>query len=123
MAKEAYPVRATQPEVRQHIISMVGTGASAPTKLYGLGVTITRTSAGLYLLTWAESPGTFLGMTSGLGADTPSALVGFTLVRDTYDATSRSMEIRLTNTSDVATDLAAAQYIDLIVSFKETTAG
>lgn len=123
MAKEAYPVRATQPEVRQHIISMVGTGASAPTKLYGLGVTITRTSAGLYLLTWAENPGTFLCMAHTLGADTPSALVGYTLVRDTYDPATRSMEIRLSNTTDVVTDLAAAQYIDLIVCFKETTAG
>ncbi len=118
---DAYPLRATSPEVQFHPVLLTGTGAAAPTKtLGGNGLTVSRTSAGLYLLTWSENPGTFLGMVYGLGADTPSALVGFTLVRDTFTTASNSIEIRLTNTSDAVTDLAAAQYIDLIFMFKRT---
>lgn len=122
MGHQAYPVRGTQPELTAHIVRMVGTGASAPTKTYGDGITITRTSEGLYKLTWGSNPGTFLMWSASLGADTPSAVAGFTLSRDTYtrDATTGvcSMEFLLSEADNSVVDLQALQYIDLILWFR-----
>ena len=120
MGHQPYPLRGTQPELVAHPVSMEGTGASAPTKLYGNGVTITRTSEGLYKLTWASNPGTLVAWTSGLGAATPSALAGHTLSRDTFDSSAYSVEILLSEADDSVVDLADNQFIDCVFWFKTT---
>lgn len=112
--------KTTEPEQRDHILRLVGTGATAPTVEVGKGITVTRTGTGVYKITWDGNPGEFLGWTFGLGAATPGDIKGHTLIRDTYDATSRSIEISFFNAAEAAHDLAALEYFDLVFRFKET---
>ena len=51
MSIGAYKAKNTLPEVWCHHVRLLGTGASAPTKELGEGITVTRTSAGVYKLT------------------------------------------------------------------------
>ena len=120
MAQDAYPVRATAPECREHVIRLLGTGASAPTVQYGYGVTCTRTAAGVYKLTWSENPGVFLGASATLAAATPGDIKNHSVVFDTYDATTRTLELTFWDASAAAHDLAAVEYLHLIVRFKQT---
>jgi hypothetical protein len=43
-------------------VRILGTGAANPTKEIGQGVTVTRTSEGLYRFSFNENPGTFVGI-------------------------------------------------------------
>jgi hypothetical protein len=101
-----------------HPVSMEGTGATAPTKLYGNGVTITRTSEGLYKLTWASNPGTFVSWSWACGGATPSAMSGHTVSRDTFDTSTYSIEILLGEADDSVDDLEDNEFIDLVFWFK-----
>lgn len=114
---DAFPSKDMEPEVRHYIVRMVGTGASAPTKELGNGITITRAGVGRYLLTWKENPGKFLRALPGLQAATPGDLAGHTVIADTYDATAFALEVDLFNASFAAHDLAALEYIHLDVAF------
>lgn len=80
-------------EERLYPCRILGTGAAAPTKQAGPGVTVTRTSAGLYKVLFASNPGTFLGVRGhGFGAATPGDVVDLRLVRDTYDPATKAIE-------------------------------
>ena len=109
--------KSTIPDERRYRVRLLGTGASAPTKQLGNGVTVTRTAAGVYKLTFAKNPGTFVGFNANLGAATPSDVKGHTVTRDTpVDATTTTsayIEISLWNASDAADDLQATEYMDL----------
>ena len=120
MAYNAYPLLATQPEVRLHVIRLLGTGASVPTKEYGDGVTVTRGGAGVYTLTWADTPGIFLGMFPGLAAVAPGDIDRFSVVREEYVPATRAIQFTVYSEAGAATDLAAAQRLDLILLFKQT---
>jgi len=117
---DAYPVRSSVPEIVEHLISLVGTGAAIPTKVTGTGpgITVTRTSAGLYVLTWSENPGIFIGLSWGLGADTPLDVDRFSLVRSAF--ASNALSITVFSEAGTATDLAALQYVDIVIRFKRT---
>ena len=56
-----------------------------------------------------------------MGADTPSAMAGFTLSRDTYDTSAFSIEFLLSEADNSVVDLADNQYIDIVFWFKTTT--
>lgn len=112
---------ASEPEVRNHHVRLLGTGAAAPTKQIGQGIAVTRTALGVYKLTWTDNPGTFIGATHMLGAETPGDVKGHTLTRDTYDATNFVLEVSLWDSVFAANDLAATEYIDLVVAFKATS--
>lgn len=117
-----YTPKTTIPDERTYRVRLLGTGASAPTKQLGSGVTITRTAAGVYKLTFAKNPGTFIGFAWGLGATTPGDVKGHTVTRDTMtDATSAGasayIEVSLWNASDAADDLQATEYADLAITF------
>lgn len=104
-----------------HRVRLLGTG-SAPTVEFGPNITVTRTAAGVYKLTWAEFPGTFINFGWGLGAATPSDVKGHTVTRDTFDTTSGvgSLEVSLWNSSFAADDLQATEYMDLTIVFAAT---
>jgi hypothetical protein len=123
---DAFPVRAIQPEMVEHDLQLLGTGASAPTIAQPAtgwsGVTVTRTSAGVYKLTWSEDQGIFSGFYASLRATTPGDLKTFSIVREGYSSSTRSVQFTLYNASGTATDLAALQWIDLMIRFKRTTA-
>ena len=116
----AYPQRSSEPEVVCHHVRLLGTGAANPTKQLGAGIAATRTSEGLYKLTWSDNPGTFVGVSHCFGAATPADLVGHTCVRDTFDTSAYSLEVRVADDADAADDLEADEYLDLQVYFKRT---
>lgn len=117
---DLYPVRGTIPEEHVDTVKMVGTGASAPTKVYGPGVTITRDGVGEYTLTWSENPGTFLGIYPAWQATTPADLKGYTVVAGAF--ASNALPIIVYNASDAADDLEAAQWLTLRCSFSPSGA-
>lgn len=120
--QDAWPSKETQPEVRHHIVRIEGAGAADPEKEFGNGVTVTRLGAGNYKATWAENPGRWLGAPApGLEAATPGDLAGHTVVFDTYDSATFSVEFFLYNSAFAAHDLAANEWINLDFRFKQTS--
>lgn len=115
-----YEGESSVPDERVYRVRLLGTGSSVPTKEIGQGVTLTRTSAGLYKLTFTEGPGTFVGFYWGLGAATPGDVKQHTVTRDT-PATSAtgvvSIEVSLWNSSGTIDDLQATEYMDLAFVF------
>ncbi len=116
-----YPYRANEPEIQSHKLRAVGGSATVSTDTDGggSGMTITRTGSGAYLITWAENPGTFQGWSCNLGAATPGDLAGHTVIRDTYDATALTLAFVVYNASFAAHDLAALEYADISVDFRD----
>lgn len=114
------PVLSREEGLRVHPIRMVGTGASAPTKVYGRNVTIAYSSAGIYTVTWSSSqpPGTFVNAVASLAATTASGLKNFSLILSDYDTTNLRLTLTLYNAAGTLTDLTSAQWISLNVTFK-----
>lgn len=114
-----FPERSSCPDEQKYRIRILGVNNAHPTKQLGVGVAITRTGEGAYLITWAKPPGTFLGWTCDLGAATPGDLAGYSAVRDTYDSTAGvyTLPFVVYNSSFAAADLIADQYADITVTF------
>lgn len=117
-----FPLRGNLPELTARVVTMVGTGASAPTKVYGPKVTITRTGAGDYRLTWSETPGTYVATVVGLRAATESDVKNHSVIMGSWDATNRTLDLTLWDAAAAAHDLAASEWIELVVLFKSTSA-
>jgi hypothetical protein len=117
---DAYPQRHDQPETQTRAIGIEGAGTSAPVKRHSAGATVTRTGVGAYLITWAENPGKFLAWSASLGADTPAALAGHTVVRGAYNATAYTLAFVVYDSTFAAVDLAAAEYLDASVYFQRS---
>lgn len=105
-----------------HHIRLLGTGAAAPTKEVGQGVTITRTAEGVYKITWTDNPGQFLGIVGYIFGDTtPADVKGHTLTRDTFTAATESasayIEISVWDSTFAADDIDATEYIDVTFAF------
>src|SRR5687768_10100778 len=118
--------RESEPALSHVNVLLVGTGASAPTKLRGAGITVARAAAGRYTLTFAESPGWFLGFTPGLYADTPANIAAHTVIVDTPGTAPTAttpgaavtvVEVDFFDAAGAAHDLAAAEYIYLDLVF------
>jgi hypothetical protein len=117
------PVKSSEAETRVVPCRLLGTGAAAPTKVYGQGATVTRTDVGIYKLTFVDAPGVF-ALPSGvtLQAATPGDIKGHTVVFDTWDATTKSIELTFWSAAEAAHDLAANEWISFDLTFKHTTA-
>jgi hypothetical protein len=109
---------------RTHRIRLLGTGGSAPTIELGQRVTVTRVSTGLYRLTWAEGPGTFVGLAGApvFGAVTPGDVKGQTCTRDTFDTANNQLDLAVWSSTFAADDLQTTEYLDIAVVFADTTA-
>lgn len=107
---------------RIYRVGITGTGAANPTKRWGQGVTVTRSGAGVYVVTWAENPGNFQGWGQDLAADTPGNVKNYSVVRGAYSSTTRSITVNVFNGSGTATDLAALQYLDMEFRFAASSA-
>ncbi len=119
MSIQGFPVRVSRPEVTEHLIQAVG-GSSAVTQVYGHGVATTRTSTGLYKLTWTENPGTLVGWSYGLAATTHADLDGWTVVRGVYNTSAFTLAFSVYNDTPTITDLAALNWIDIVCRFAPT---
>lgn len=122
----SWNLQANEPAAKAHIVRLVGGSSAISIDEGGHGMTVSRTSAGLYKLTWGSNPGTFLGWSWALGAATPANVAGHSVVRDEYDASTKSLAFTLyapgfdTNAVTwTAHDLAASEYLDIVVRFVE----
>lgn len=117
-----FDVQSTEKELVAHHVRLLGATADVSKDTAagagGYGITPSRTAVGSYKLAWDENPGTFVGWHADLGAATPANLAGHTLVRDTYDATNFELEFAMYDSLFAAHDLAAAEYIDIVVYFQ-----
>jgi hypothetical protein len=122
MSSARFQNRSTNPDTRYHHVRLLGAGAAAPTKSVGRGVTVSRTGAGVYRITWAENPGVFLGMSWSLGSTTPGDVKTFTVTRGNFTPASAtvkaSVDLSVWNAAGTATDLASgAAQLDLLFVF------
>lgn len=123
MSQDAWNEKSTEPEIVKSVIRMLGTGAAVPTKVFGRGLTLTRTSAGIINLIWIEYPGNYVGITGDcFEATVQNGLKGYTVVAGDWNAATRTITINITNAADTLTDLAAAQSLTLEVAFKRVAA-
>ena len=118
---QAYPTRATRPEVFTTHIRLLGVNGADPTKEEGEGVTVTRTGEGAYRIVFAEQPFQWLGYDFGFQAATPADVAGYTVGADTWDATNKRLDIVVYNSSFAAADIIAAQYLTLRLHFARTS--
>jgi hypothetical protein len=109
---------------RIYRVGITGTGAADATKRWGQGVTVTRQSAGVHRITFLENPGNFQGWGADVGATTMSAVKNYSWTRGDYTVSGSTYYIDVTiwNGSGTATDLAAAQYMDMEFRFATTSA-
>jgi hypothetical protein len=115
-----YPDRSSEPELRTVEVRLLGTGASAPTKVYGKGITVARTGAGVYTLTFSASPGTYAGCLPGLDATTPGDIKNHSVICTATSATV--ITVNFYDAAAAARDLAAAEWINLSLKFKASNA-
>ena len=116
---DSYEQRNTQPECVEHFVKFVG-GTTAVTKTYGPGVTVTYISTGIVDIAWQDNPGTFLGMTTGLHATTPTALKGYTITCGDFNTSTLKLRLNIFNSSFALADLAASQWAMIALKFKQT---
>ncbi len=115
--QDADPVRATIPGLQFHVIRFVG-GSSAVTKVTdtGPGVTVTYVGSGVVNFVWAKSPGTFVGFLGTVQAATPNNVDTYTVTADTFDTTTRTLPITLSE-AGTPTDLDASEWATCVVMF------
>lgn len=123
MSTEMLPTRSNVAELKEYHLRLLGTGASAPTKELGYGMTVTRTGVGAFRITWAANPGSFVNFTWGLGAATPGDVKGQTVTRDTFDTSAGvyTLDVAMWSSTFAADELNATEYMDLTIRFKETS--
>jgi hypothetical protein len=118
-----FPAKTNIAEERKHRIRMLGTGnGTVPTLDLGHGVTLLWVATGRIKITWAENPGTFVGLDGwGFRDATQGNVKGWTATAGVYPLTASTftIEIDFWNSSFAAADLAATSYLDLILVFSE----
>lgn len=115
---EAVPLRTNMPDGEAHLVRFVG-GSAAVTKQYGIGITVTYISTGVVDLTWgtgANKPGEFLGAIGTFAATTPADVKTYTLVPNTYNATTCTLRLSMYEGGTLA-DLAALEWLTVIAFF------
>lgn len=102
-------------------VRLLGTGAAAPTKQLGQGITVTRTGVGVYRLTFAENLGTWRGPIGapGLEATTMSAMADHSVVFGAYTPATRTVDLTFYNAAGAARDLAALEFLNFTLRFKQ----
>lgn len=105
------------PGVQMHVVRFVG-GASAVTKSTGTGpgITVTYVGSGVVNLVWAKPPGTFIAGFGTVQAETPNNVDTYTVTLDTYDTSTLTLPITLSE-GGTPTDLAALEYCNLVLLF------
>ena len=125
MSIETQPAQTADPDSYTLLLMLQGTGAGViPTILNNArGITIARTGAGLYTLTFGEEPGpTFQGLDGNFTDATPSNVFGWTAVGGVYTKRSGGVKAKLTvgigNQAGSGADMAATSQVTLAMCFK-----
>jgi len=116
-----YDSETTEAHLKRIEVRLLGTGAAAPTKVLGQGITVTRTGVGVYRLTFAENLGDFRGADGvGMDATTPGSLAGCSVVFTAYNATTRVLDLNLYTIAGAARELAATEFLNFALRFKQS---
>jgi len=115
-----YPGRDSVQEIRTYHIRLLGVDGAAPTKQEGEGVTVTRTSEGLYKITWAENPFQFIGCGHSFGSVTMTDMADYTFVRGVYNSTLFTLAFSIIKQNGTVEDLVANQQLDIQINFAVT---
>ncbi len=115
-----YASKSSVPEEREFKLRFVGTGnGTVPTIVVGHGVTAIWTATGRIKLTWAENPGTFVGMTGfGFHDATQANIKGWSVTSGAWPLTASTftLEFDIWN-GTTAADLATTSYLNVTFSF------
>ena len=119
-----FPSVNTLAAVREHKIRILGTGnGTVPTVTFGQGITLSWTATGRVLITWANNPGTFLGLAgAGYQDATQSNVAGCTATVGTYPNTANTFTLEIDfwgKDTAAAFDLAATTSLYFILEFSE----
>ncbi len=120
-----YPQNSTKTNVleeRVYRARIEGTGASAPTKDLGNGVTVARQAEGVYRFSFTDNPGTLIGFHHGLGGATTK---GHTVTRSELTAPSGDtpayVDLSVWDASAAADDLEADEFLDATFVFSASS--
>lgn len=112
-----FPSKETVQELRTYHIRLVGANGANPTVQEGSGVTVTRTSEGLYKITWAENPFQFIGCGHSFGSLIMTDMADYTFVRGLYSSTLFTLAFSIIKQNGSVEDLIVDQYLDIQVHF------
>lgn len=113
-------VLSSEPGTCETHLRLLGTGAAAPTKVFGNGVVVTRVAAGVYEVAWGENPGMYLGFVPGFEATVAADLKGYSVVAGVFNTVTFKQRFSVFDSTFAAADLAALQWLNLVVKFKST---
>ena len=118
-----HPPLASEPQLRQIIFRAQGNTTSTPVKVFGSGITVTRTGVGVWRLTFGDFNGKPIGI-AGISFEdaTMSVPKGFTVTSQAWASATNSIDISIWNSTFAAADLAVTTFLNLIVMFKTTSA-
>lgn len=122
MSRDKSDAFTTEPEGTAHHIRLTGTGAAVPTvSLGGKLVSIARAGVGDVTLTWRDHPGTLVSMNKpALQAATPANVKNCDVTPGSFSASAKTLQLLIWSSAGAARDLAANEFINLTVWFKET---
>lgn len=121
MSFSVYPMRAKTPEVIEADLYLTGADGANPTKNHGAGMTVTRSAEGVYLVTFKENNGNFLGLAYGFGATTAADVKGYTMTYGLYSTTALTITLNVWDSTFAAQDIIAAQYLSVAFKFRRTS--
>jgi hypothetical protein len=113
----ADPAHTSEPDMKYVEVRLLGVGAGTPTKVLGNGITVGRTVAGVYTLTFAKSPGIWAGaLAIGFEATTASDVKNWAVVCTNTSSTVTTVNVY--NASAAAADLPAASWLNMVLRYK-----
>lgn len=120
---QQYDDKENLPLIRHWRYQLQGTGAAVPTVVIGHGATLTRPAIGRILFSFAENPGTFVGLGNQDFRDNAaqatvkgcSATAGVMVVTNGVF----TLEVDIWSSAFAAFDMAATSFLDLDLVFSE----
>lgn len=121
MGYPEFKTKTNVPDERVYRVRLLGANGAAPTKEFGPGVTVTRTSEGIYKFSFDDNPGEFIGIGGYIFGDTtPDDVKNKTIKRDTYTAPTSTadghLEVHVFE-SGTLDDIEATEYLDISFVF------
>lgn len=122
MSEFVAPIRADVAEKRERLIVATGAGAAAPTVTQSLGCAVTRTGVGVWLITFKENPGRFVGWGGAAFFSTAMTDVkGYSGILGVYNPATFAVAFSIFSSAFAAVDLTAVQFVSIDLYFKETS--
>lgn len=122
MSQDAYQAMCQEPGEITVPVRIIGTGAAAPTKVWGRDITMARSGVGVYTMTFGELPGAFAGIGGyGFDAATPLNVAGCTIAITTPSAGAKVITVTVYSggTTPAARELAATEVLTMRLIFKK----